>query len=270
MSFPLALSPRDAAALELATASGALTVPTVDSLSELTPERAVMIGLARHLARLEARVEAGAAGAETRLTFRFVRDEWPQGQEPAQYPSATLLPQTSTEWDAITGVPVVGADGLDVISADDAWGLWRLGEDVGVGVVHVFALFESHRNALVNAVEQALFGDLDRLQALALPLPEILYPPPFRGLFEPSAFHKARVAFKTGGGPVDDDEAGVGGVWRGDVYFTWQAPRFAARQRLFDLRTETTVRVGPAGEEIPLWDSHAALAPCPRSPSCSL
>lgn len=247
-TFAGSLSPRDQQALDAARASGALPLPSADWLSELEPERAVMIGLARHLAGLEAVVE-NVRGEPSRLGLVAVRDEWPEGTDPARYPAATLLPQTTTPWDAKTGIPYRVGD-EDVVSPDERWGLWRLGEDVGTGVVHLFASYKAHRNALLSAVSQALFGSLDPLQGLALPLPEILLPAPFRGLLPVEALPKAYVSLADGGGPVDDESAGASGLWRADVYFRWQAPRLAARPRIADLRTDLTVRVGPPGEEI--------------------
>lgn len=239
-----AISPRDQAALDAATGSGALTVPTAETGAELTPVQAVLFSLSRHLARVEARVE-NPSGPATRLRFVTVRESWPSGQEPAHYPSATLLPQFTSERDSVTGIPFV-LEGEDLVT--DAHALWQLGEDTGVGIAHIFATSRAQRDALLSATEQALYGDLDRLQGLALPLPEDALPAPFRGLLAIEHLPRAYVAHVDGGGPVGDAAAGASGLWRGDVYFRWQAPRWAARPRLSDLRTEIQVRVQP-GEE---------------------
>jgi hypothetical protein len=248
MTYGIDMPARDREAFDAARAAGDLPTITAEVVSELTPEKAVLIGLARHLALVEARVE-NPQGAATTVRFVKMRDDWPAGPEPSQYPCATLLPQVTSEWDAITGVPVQ-IDGKDVISDDGAWALWKLGEDVGTAIVHVFACYEAHRDALCAAVEQALFGSLDRLQGLALPLPEDLLPPPFRGLLAVEDRPKARVAFEKGGGAVDDEGTGAGGVWRGDVFFRWQTSRYAARPRIADLANDVRVRVLAPDEEI--------------------
>lgn len=236
-------SSRDLSAQQLATDAGLLTVPSADDTAELSPERAVLVALGWHLGRVEVHVE----GTARPLKPARVTSEWPQGTAPASYPWLTVLGRTRTERDAMTGIPFRLA-GQDVISADEAWGLWRVGEDVGEGVVHVFASYEAHRSALAHAVEQALTGNLDTLQGLGLPLPEAFLPPPFRGLLDPRAFPLARVSLAGPGAPIDDDLGAAGGVWRADVPFTWQAPRLAARRRLPDLRGEVTVTVAAPSE----------------------
>lgn len=243
------MTARDDAALELATLAGDLVVPRADTVAELTPERAVLTSLARHLARLEARVE-NDNGAPTGLRFVSVSSRWPQGTDAARYPSATVLSVTSTEWATKIGSPVRDSEGRDVISADDQQALWLLGEDTGLACVHIFATNEPHRGALRQAVQDALFGSIDQRKGLRLPLPEAFLPPAFQGLLEPSSFPRGYVAFDRSE-LVADDQAGAGGMWRADVFVRWQAPRIAARPRIADLRTETTVRVLPAGQEIP-------------------
>lgn len=242
------LSPRDQAALELATAEGWLHTPTVDDTAELTPARAVAVALATHLARVQGRIEDGG-GPGQRVAFARVLDAWPTGQEPAHYPALHLEDRAVSAWDAQLGIPEV-IDGQDVLSADGAWGLWRMGEDTGELVVHIFALHQPPRDALAAAVEQALFGGRpDRLQGLALPLPEAALPPPFHGLLEPARFPRAYVRLLEGARPVEDQDAGAGGVWRADLVVAWQAPRWAARPALPDMQNEITVRVGPPGQE---------------------
>jgi hypothetical protein len=243
------MTARDDAALELATLAGDLVVPTADTVAEMTPERAILRSLARHLARIEARVE-NEGGAPTGLRFKTVSDRWPQGTAVATYPSATLLPVTSTEWATKIGQPVRDAQGRDVISDDGQQALWLLGEDTGLGCIHVFTTNEPHRGALRQAVQDALFGSIDRRKGIRLPLPEAFLPPAFQGLLDPFAFPRGYVAFDHSE-LVADDQAGASGMWRADLFFRWQAPRIAARSRLPDLRTEITVRVLPAGQEIP-------------------
>lgn len=238
-------SERDRQAQQLATDAGLLPFPTADSVAELEPEKAVQVALSWHLARVEARVE----GSPEPLKPRYAGSEWAQGTQPAQYPSLVVLGRTTTRRDAILGVPYLDADRRDVVSPDEQWALWRVGEDVGEAMVHIFASHEVQRDALANAVEDALQGNLDSLQALGLPLPEAFLPEPFRALFAPEAFPRARVALAGQATPVDDGLAAAGGVWRADVPFTWQAPRLAARRRIHDLAATLDVRVPRSSPE---------------------
>lgn len=235
---------RDLEAQQLADQRGHLVVPTADSLSELEPEEAVLLALAWHLGRVEARVEGSAEG----LRPRYVGHEWAEGTKPAQYPALVVLGRITSPRDAILAIPCV-VGGQDVISADNQWALWRVGEDIGEGVVHVFASHKPQRDALLAAVQDALSGNLDTLQGLGVPLPEAFLPEPFRALFAPEAFPRARVSLARAGAPVDDGLAAQGGVWRADVPFTWQAPRLSARHRLPDLAATLTVRVASSTPE---------------------
>lgn len=235
---------RDLEAQQLADQRGHLVTPTADSLSELEPEEAVLLALAWHLGRIEARVEGSAEG----LRPRYVGHEWAEGTKPAQYPALVVLGRITAPRDALVSVPFTIGD-QDVISADDQWGLWRVGEDIGEGIVHVFASHKPQRDALLAAVQDALSGNLDTFQGLGLPLPEAFLPEPFRALFAPAAFPRARVSLAGQGAPVDDALAAAGGVWRADVPFTWQAPRLAARRRIPDLAAAVTVTVASSSPE---------------------
>lgn len=233
-------SARDQQAQQLALEAGRLVRPLT---AELTPERAVRVALAWWLAGLEARVE----GSGQPLRPAYVGDQWSDGVRPASYPSLVLLPRSTQQRDALVAVPCqIG--GRDLISVDEAWALWRVGEDVGEGVVHILANHAPQRDALASAVQDALQGNLDTLQSLGLPLPEAALPEPFRGLLEPGQFPIARVTLATAATNVDDELAAAGGVWRADVAFAWQAPRLAARTRIPDLRSEVTVSVAAPSE----------------------
>lgn len=233
-------SPRDQQAQDAALAAGRLVRPLS---AELSPERAVRVALGWWLAGLEATVE----GSPQPLRPAYVGDQWAEGVKPSAYPSIVVLPRSATQRDALVAVPYQ-LDGRDLISADDAWGLWRVGEDTGEGVVHVLASYASHREALAHAVQDALQGNLDTLQSLGLPLPEAALPEPFRRLLEPSQFPLARVSLSEPALNVDDELAAAGGVWRADVAFRWQAPRLAARARIPDLRSEVFVSVTAPSE----------------------
>jgi hypothetical protein len=149
--------------------------------------------------------------------------------------------------DAEIGVPMqVG--GHDLISPDEAWALWHQGEDVGEGIVHVFAAHKPHRDALARAVEDALGGSIDKLQSLGLALPEAFLPTPFREVLPVERLPRCRVALASSSSPVDDGLAASGGVWRADVPFFWQAPRLAARRRLPDLAAEVVVSLASSSE----------------------
>jgi hypothetical protein len=235
-------TPRDLEAQEAADQRGHLVAPKADSVSELEPEVAVLQALAWHLARLEARVE----GSAEPLRPVYVGHEWAEGTKPARYPSLVVLGRFASPRDALLGIPYE-TDGRDVISDDEQWGLWRVGEDVGEAIVHVFAGHKPQRDALAAAVQDALSGNLDTLQSLGLPLPEAFLPPPFVGLFRPADFPRARVTLAGRAIPVSDAQAAQGGPWRADIPFVWQAPRLAARRRLPDLQSEVRVTVRTAG-----------------------
>lgn len=233
-------SARDQQAQQLALEARALVRPPT---AELTPDRAVRLALAWWLAGLEARVE----GSSRPLKPAYAGSEWAEGVKPANYPSLVVLPRSIRQRDALVGLPYQ-LDGRDLISADEAWGLWRVGEDVGEGVVHVLASHAPQRDALASAVQDALQGNLDTLQSLGLPLPEAALPAPFQGLLEPGQFPRARVSLAEAASNVDDELAAAGGIWRADVAFTWQAPRLAARSRIPDLRSEVIVSVAAPSE----------------------
>ncbi len=236
-------SARDLQAQAALDALGLSPYPTGDSVAELTPARAVRVALAWHLARLQARVE----GQSSPLSPRYVGDEWKRGVEPAVYPSLIVLSRSTREMDAQVEVPM-RLDGRDLISTDEAWALWHQGEDVGDGVVHVFAAHKPQRDALAHAVEDALGGNLDTLQSLGLALPEAFLPPSFQGVLPVERLPRCRVALAGSSTPVDDGLAASGGAWRADVPFSWQAPRLAARRRIPDLRSEVTVSVAAPSE----------------------
>ena len=233
-------SARDLQARALADARGLLPLPNA---SELEPEMAVRVALAWHLERIEAYVE----GSPQPLRPAYVGEEWARGTVPSAYPSLVVLGRTVSQRDMIQGIPYE-IDGQDVISPDDAWALWRVGEDTGEGVVHVLASHSPQRDALANAVEDALSGDLDRLQSIGLPLPEAALPRPLQGVLPPARLPLARVALSGAPVPVDDGVAAAGGVWRADVTFRWQAPRLVARRRIPDLRAEVAVSVAAPSE----------------------
>lgn len=230
---------RDLQAQRAIDALGLAPLPTADSVAELEPEMAVRVALAWHLARIEAHVE----GSPQPLRPAYIGEEWAEGVQPSKLPSLVVLGRSARQGDATLGIPYRDADGRDVISTDERWGLWRVGEDVGDGMVHVFAAHAPQRDALANAVQDALSGNLDTLQSIGLALPEAALPPAFAGLFAPEAFPRARVALAGQATPVDDGLAAQGGTWRADVPFTWQAPRLAARARIPDLRSEVVVTV---------------------------
>jgi hypothetical protein len=267
MSLASDISPRDQQAIDLATSTGDLTVPTAQWVSELSAERGVSISLARHLARVEGAIEGPRSDFPQATRFVWVRDEWPTGTDPTSYPSATILPMGDIETavrcspyriDDETGAEAVGvydpddvaAIGTeDLVSADGQWALWVTGEDTGQLIVHVFASSRPQRNAMQTAVEQALHGSLDRLRGLALPLPEYYLPRPFRRLLPPSYFPRALCSFVSSA-RVDDQGASASGIWRADIKLTWQALRLAARPRIADLRADVVVLVGPPGQEV--------------------
>lgn len=234
-------SPRDVAARQALEALGMLTPPAPEVSAELSPERSVMLAMAWHIGRIEARVEM-PHGGDRALRFRAVRFDWPRGTEPASYPAATVLPQTTTPSDAQVCTPVQDAGG-DIISADERWALWHVGEDVGEGLVHIFAAHQAHRDALAKAVEDAMHGDLDTLFGIALALPEMALPAPFRSVLEPAAFPRIHAWLHASDAP-GEREAGETGIWRADVRFRWQAPRLLARARIPDLQTDVVVHVG--------------------------
>jgi hypothetical protein len=234
---------RDLDAQRLADERGHLGITPVEGVAELEPEMAVRVALAWHLARTEAHVE----GSLQPLRPAYVGEEWARGTQPSAYPSLVVLGRTVRQRDTILAVPYE-VDGQDVISLDNAWALWRVGEDTGEGVVHVHASHAPQRDALANAVADALSGDLDRLQGIGLPLPEATLPRVFRGLLATARFPRARVALASAPIPVDDGAAAAGGVWRADVVFTWQAPRLAARRRLPDLAAEVVVSFAAPSE----------------------
>lgn len=218
------------------------TLAPLSACSELRPARAVRLALAWHLQELRAHVEGGSV-----LQPAHVGDEWARGTEARSLPSLVVLERVTRERDALVGVPYQ-LDGRDLLSADGAWSLWHQGEDVGEGVVHVFAAHAPQRDALARAVEDALSGNLDALQSIGLALPEAILPPPFQGLLTPDRFPRCRVALGGPSTPVDDALASSGGIWRADVPFVWQAPRFAARRRLSDLAAEVVVSVASSSE----------------------
>jgi len=236
-------SPRDLQAQQALDALNLSPYPTGDSVSELTPERAVRVALAWHLGRIEARVE----GQSSPLRPRYVGDEWARGTEPAVYPSLTVLSRSTRPMDAQFGVPF-RLDGRDLLSADETWALWHQGEDVGDGLVHIFAAHKPQRDALAHAVQDALGGNLDTLQSLGLALPEAALPLAFQGVLPVAQLPRCRVALAGPSTPVDDALAASGGAWRADVPFTWQAPRLAARRRIPDLRSEVAVSVAAPSE----------------------
>jgi hypothetical protein len=239
----------DERAFEFWTSRGALTVPTADGGTDLSPEEAVFSALARHLSRIEARVESGRGDRHTALRFVDVNPRWKDAWRAAAYPSAAISSRSVNEWAAEVGRPMPhpARTGEDLFSADGEWALWDVGEDDGEGVVVIAASYEPHAKALAEAVRDALFGDLDRQQGITLPLPEAFLPAPFRGLLLAEQLPVARVAFRGHEGTSEQD--GESGVWRADIRFHWQAPRVAARKRIPDLIPKTSVQVCPPGQE---------------------
>lgn len=237
------ISTRDQLALDEATSSGALTVPDADAVPALTPFQAVVLSLARHIARVEG-VVVDELGSSV-IQFVEINDIWPNDADPSHYPSASILPQITREGDAVTCVPFVYND-EDVVT--DTHALWKLGEDTGIAIIHVFATSINERDAMLAAVKQALYGALDRLQGLTLPLPEASLPPPFIGQLPIERLPHAYVRHIEGSGTLNDALPSTAGIWRGDLSFQWQAPRWAMRPRLPDLHIDIQAQTIP-GEE---------------------
>lgn len=244
--LPFPTSDRDQAALDAATATGLCFVSDSDSTSELTPERAVMLSLSRHIARVTGRVEStGSAPAEA-IEFADVRWEWPRAWEGALYPTAVLVSVSEAKRDAFASKPKRGISTIygkiDVTSPDEKWLLWSLGEDTGVIDVAIIAKAESAARALAKAVEDAVVGDLDKLQGCVLPLPEAFLPPPFQGVLDPTKFPICRLEpASSPNGTGDLSSFAEANAWRIDVHVKWQAQRILARPALGVLRPVISV-----------------------------
>jgi hypothetical protein len=231
----------DIAARQALEAAGILRAPVAGETVELTPERAVFLALAWHLAETEATVERDNGGFEA-LRFAEARDSWPDQWEPSDLPAAVIQSEFVRESDALIGTPCRIA-GEDVVT--DELGLWVKGEDTGEARVTIFAAYQPHADALRAAVEKALEGDLNKFQSLILPLPQAAIPEAFRDRFAGADALRVRLflARSTGAKSAALEDQGITNRWRADVRFGWQALRLTARLRIPDLVATATVTV---------------------------
>ncbi len=265
----IAPSLRDQAAIDATLAAGRSFVPSIDSGAELEARDAVFLALAWHLSRVVGRIDDltdtdSKPAPPSPTSFRTVLTRWPDAWNPALYPMAAIHEKMTTPRHSMGGTPFVNARGEDVVT--DAWGLWLLGEDVGDGVISIFAGSDVEAKSLERAVISALFSDLSNRIGFMPSLPERYLPPAFRGLLDPGDFPRCAV-WHAKGGTVELDER-KSNAWRIDVCFRWQAQRFEARPRLPDLVAVARATVGPPGQEI-LPCSFVASAQCPPLSSCS-
>lgn len=241
----MTLSPRDQAALDLATSEGRADAVTADVVAELGPGDAVRYMLAAHLGRVRARLEdRSGAGRHQELAFVRVTDTWPESWKGANgaltYPMAVVTGVVDDELFGMGERPE--PDPLDAspektrrdwISPDERFALWRRGDAQGEGRVIVFASYEGHASALGAAVRRALQGGVASPGACALPLPEAALPVAFQGTL-PASLFPTFLAWPIGSSVTaarDDDAAADSGTWRADVPFKWTAPVLVGRPR---------------------------------------
>lgn len=218
-------TPEDDAALEAFTLAGRCFVPEPVSMSELSPERAVFEALGAHLRRIQAAIEGNTG--QTAPAFKTVWTNPPSNSDVATYPSASIRRVSIDEKDAITGTPWLDESGNDIVSDDKQYGLWQVGEDVGVLLIEVASGYSTVTDALSRAVEDALSASDGAKEGAVLPLPIAFVPEMFRSQITIPIRPLCLLHIESSGAAQD--------VVQGDGRFTnevramWQAPRLACK-----------------------------------------
>lgn len=215
----------DDEALEAFTQAGRCFVPAPVSMSELSPERAVFEALGAHLRRIQASVEGSSD--QTAPAFKIVWTNPPSNSDVATYPSASIRRVSIEEKDAITGTPYLDENGNDIVSDDGQFGLWQVGEDVGVLLVEVVAGYSLVTDALSRAVEDALSAADGAKEGAVLPLPLAFVPEMFRSKMTIPIRPLCLLHIEASG--AAQDVAQGDGRFTNEVRAMWQAPRLACK-----------------------------------------
>lgn len=228
----------DDAALASTTDRGLSPLYSVQTFSELEPDRAVAESLRAQLRRVLGKIEDQGKP----VAFEMVRVEWPTSWQDSPFPVAVIQLESTQQWDVILtkpygdGIPCVRAsDGTEILSADGEWMLSQLGEDVGQGRVAIFASSKPQGRALQTAVARAV--------SAFLPMPLAYLPEPIRPVLSARDRPLCRVVAEQGGGMSMAGDDVKANVWRFDVRFSWEAPRLYAVPAAGELRTIVDVSV---------------------------